>query len=144
MANRNLPLFFHPDFHFWVILAGAEGSMIGRSRWLAAAHLETCNVPQRRKLFVTFPRRIAVEDLARLDIKAIIDSMSDGVYVCDPDRKITYWSKSAERITGWSAEDVVGTPCFDNVLCHVDKDGHLHNASESIVAAIPQAAKGPG
>jgi len=66
-----------------------------------------------------------VEYLARLDIKAIIDSMSDGVYVCDLDRKIAYWSKSAERITGWSAEDVVGTPCFDNVLCHVDKDGHL-------------------
>jgi PAS domain S-box-containing protein len=40
------------------------------------------------------------------------------------DRKITYWSKSAERITGWSAEDVVGRACFDNVLCHIDKDQH--------------------
>ena len=66
-----------------------------------------------------------MEDLARLDIKEIIGSLSDGVYVCDLDRKIIYWSKSAERITGWSAEDVVGTHCFDNVLCHIDKDGHL-------------------
>jgi PAS domain S-box-containing protein len=62
---------------------------------------------------------------ANLDIETIIDSLSDGVYVCDVDRRITYWSKSAERITGWSAEDVVGRQCFDNVLCHIDKDNHL-------------------
>lgn len=35
------------------------------------------------------------------------------------------WSKSAERITGWTAAEVVGRPCFDNILCHIDKDGHL-------------------
>jgi phosphoserine phosphatase RsbU/P len=65
-----------------------------------------------------------MEDLSNLDIKAIMDSLSDGVYVCDLDRRITYWSRSAERITGWSAEDVVGRQCFDSVLCHIDKDGH--------------------
>ena len=61
---------------------------------------------------------------ATADINSIVESLSDGLYVCDLDRKITYWSKSAERITGWTAEDVVGRPCFDNILCHVDKDGH--------------------
>lgn len=65
-----------------------------------------------------------MEDPAHVDIRAIIDSLSDGVYVCDLDRRITYWSKSAERITGWTAEDVVGRHCFDNVLCHIDKDDH--------------------
>ena len=59
-----------------------------------------------------------------VDIQAIMDSLSDGVYVCDADRRITYWSQSAERITGWPAEEVVGRQCFDNVLCHIDKDGH--------------------
>ncbi|MHB8902110.1 MAG: PP2C family protein-serine/threonine phosphatase, partial [Thermoguttaceae bacterium] len=59
-----------------------------------------------------------------VDIKAIMDSLIDGVYVCDLEIRITYWSKSAERITGWSAEDVVGLRCLDNVLCHIDKDGH--------------------
>jgi phosphoserine phosphatase RsbU/P len=54
----------------------------------------------------------------------ILDSLSDGVYVCDRNRRITYWSKSAERITGWTAEDVVGRRCLDDVLCHIDKDGH--------------------
>ncbi|MHC4965210.1 MAG: PP2C family protein-serine/threonine phosphatase [Planctomycetota bacterium] len=64
------------------------------------------------------------QDLSSVGIKDIFDAMSEGVYVCDLERRITYWSKSAERITGWRAEDVVGRQCFDNVLCHIDKDGH--------------------
>lgn len=54
----------------------------------------------------------------------ILDSLSDGVYVCDTDRRIVYWSKAAEKITGWSREDVIGRRCLDDVLCHIDKDGH--------------------
>ena len=65
-----------------------------------------------------------MEDLSTVDITSIMNSLNDGVYVCDLDRRITYWSESAERITGWSREQVVGRQCFDNVLCHVDKDGH--------------------
>ena len=65
-----------------------------------------------------------MDDMSSVDIQAIMNSLSDGVYVCDLDRRIIYWSKSAERITGWSAEDVVGRQCFDNILCHIDKDGH--------------------
>jgi len=68
--------------------------------------------------------RTDVDDMSSLDVGAIIDSLSDGVYVCDRNRRITYWSKSAERITGWTAEDVVGRRCLDDILCHVDKDGH--------------------
>jgi PAS domain S-box-containing protein len=64
-------------------------------------------------------------DLSTIGAGEIVDSLSEGIYVCDLERRIRYWSKSAERITGWPAEDVVGRQCFDNVLCHVDKDGHL-------------------
>lgn len=53
----------------------------------------------------------------------ILDSLGEGVYVCDRDRRIVYWNKPAERITGWQAEDVIGRRCLDNVLCHEDKDG---------------------
>jgi len=55
----------------------------------------------------------------------ILDSLHDGLYVCDTERTIRYWSKSAERITGWTSADVVGRKCSDNVLAHVDKDGRL-------------------
>lgn len=53
-----------------------------------------------------------------------LNSINDGVYIVDLTRKITYWGRSAERITGWSAREVVGKHCFDNLLCHYDKDGH--------------------
>ncbi len=66
-----------------------------------------------------------MDTASEFDIGTIVDSLRDGVYVCDVNRKITYWSKSAERITGWTAQDVIGRQCFDNLLCHIDKDGHL-------------------
>ena len=55
----------------------------------------------------------------------IMDCLNDGVYVCDRDRRIVYWSKAAERITGWKSEDVLGRACLEDILDHVDKDGHI-------------------
>lgn len=55
--------------------------------------------------------------------RVILDSLHDGLYVCDTDRRIIYWSKSAERITGWRSEEVLGHRCADDILCHVDQDG---------------------
>jgi PAS domain S-box-containing protein len=60
-------------------------------------------------------------DLTIADV--ILDSLNDGLYVCDKDRRILYWSKSAERITGWTAMEVVGHRCLDDILIHEDKDG---------------------
>ena len=65
-----------------------------------------------------------MDSLLEIDGKQILDSLGDGVYVTDLDRKITYWNKAAERITGWKAEEILGHDCFDDILCHVDKDGH--------------------
>lgn len=53
----------------------------------------------------------------------LLDSIQHGVYVTDRDRRIVYWSQAAERITGWRRQDIVGQCCYQNVLCHVDKDG---------------------
>lgn len=33
----------------------------------------------------------------------VLDSLSIGVYVTDRTRKITYWGKAAQPITGWPA-----------------------------------------
>lgn len=56
----------------------------------------------------------------------ILDYLSDGVYFVDLDRRITYWNRGAERLTGFSAEEVVGTYCFDNLLAHINAKGcHL-------------------
>jgi phosphoserine phosphatase RsbU/P len=55
----------------------------------------------------------------------ILQCINDGLYVVDTDRRILYWSPSAERITGWSSQEVVGHRCKDDILCHIDKDGRL-------------------
>jgi phosphoserine phosphatase RsbU/P len=59
------------------------------------------------------------------DPLCVLDAISDGVYVTDLNRQIVYWSRSAEKITGWKSEDVVGRSCHDGILCHIDKDGHV-------------------
>ncbi|MHC1767787.1 MAG: SpoIIE family protein phosphatase [Verrucomicrobiia bacterium] len=63
-------------------------------------------------------------DVDKADARQILDSFADGVYITDANRKILFWSRAAARITGWSAEEVVGRTCFDNLLVHADKDGH--------------------
>jgi diguanylate cyclase (GGDEF)-like protein/PAS domain S-box-containing protein len=55
--------------------------------------------------------------------KALLDNLYDGVYFLDQDRKILYWNKGAERITGYTAAEVQGSHCWDKVLMHVDRDG---------------------
>ncbi len=54
----------------------------------------------------------------------LLDHLSDGVYFTDAERRITYWNKAAERLTGYSKEEVLGRSCRDNILMHVDETGH--------------------
>ncbi|MHB8070619.1 MAG: GGDEF domain-containing protein [Candidatus Cryosericum sp.] len=53
-------------------------------------------------------------------LRAVLDAVSDGVYVTTSEREIVFWSKGAERITGYSSDEVVGKHCYDNILVHVD------------------------
>jgi diguanylate cyclase (GGDEF)-like protein/PAS domain S-box-containing protein len=59
----------------------------------------------------------------RLDFARMLDSLHDGLYFVDRGRRITYWNKAAERITGFKREEVLGHHCADNILVHVDGDG---------------------
>lgn len=55
--------------------------------------------------------------------KEIIENLYDGVYFVNRDRVITYWNKGAERLTGYTREQVVGKSCRDNLLNHVTAEG---------------------
>jgi diguanylate cyclase (GGDEF)-like protein/PAS domain S-box-containing protein len=55
--------------------------------------------------------------------EAMLDGLYEGVYFMDKDRRILYWSKGAERITGYEANEVIGSHCRDNLLVHVDDRG---------------------
>ncbi|HYA87966.1 MAG TPA: diguanylate cyclase [Nitrospirota bacterium] len=56
--------------------------------------------------------------------KTLLDTLDDGVYFVDRERNIKYWSKGAERITGYTSAEVLGKSCSDNILLHVDRDGN--------------------
>ena len=57
-------------------------------------------------------------------LNKIIDSVYDGIYYVDMNSTITFWSKGAERITGYKKEEVVGKRCSQNILRHIDEDGN--------------------
>lgn len=56
--------------------------------------------------------------------KKIVESLHDGLYITDKNRVISYWNKAAEKISGFTAEEVVGSSCADDILKHIDADGN--------------------
>jgi len=56
--------------------------------------------------------------------KRIIENLHDGLYFVDRNRVITYWNKAAEKISGFTASEVIGKSCSKNILTHVDGDGN--------------------
>ncbi len=57
------------------------------------------------------------------NFKRTLLSVSDAVYLTDKERQIIFWNKACERITGYSASEVLGRKCSDNILNHVDLAG---------------------
>jgi diguanylate cyclase (GGDEF)-like protein/PAS domain S-box-containing protein len=55
--------------------------------------------------------------------KELMDNLYDGVYFVDSERRITYWNKGAERVTGYQGNKMVGSFCYDNLLSHVTETG---------------------
>lgn len=60
----------------------------------------------------------------KISYQRIIDTLHDGLYFVDRQRKITFWNRSAEKISGFSAAEVLGRCCADNILSHVDGEGN--------------------
>jgi diguanylate cyclase (GGDEF)-like protein/PAS domain S-box-containing protein len=56
--------------------------------------------------------------------KDLIENLQEGVYFVDRDRKIRYWNKGAERITGFKSADVLGKYCWHSVVMHHDEQGN--------------------
>ncbi len=57
--------------------------------------------------------------------KQMLDNLSEAVYCVDKERRILYWNKAAEQLTGYSPEDVIGCLCKEGPLEHVDSENNL-------------------
>lgn len=53
----------------------------------------------------------------------LLDNLYEGVYYVDLNRKIKYWSKGAEHITGYKSEEMIGRYCNHNLLSHTSLEG---------------------
>ena len=57
------------------------------------------------------------------NFKDILDNLLEAVYVTDLDRRIVYWNRAAEDLTGFAKEEVLQRVCSENILGHVDRRG---------------------
>jgi len=57
--------------------------------------------------------------------RAALDALESGVYIVDRERRILFWNRMAERITGYTAAEVMGRLCRDNLLVDCREDGRV-------------------
>ncbi len=71
------------------------------------------------------PDDLSVEYLGRKDtaLGLVLDSLFDGVYIVDRRRRILFWNRGAEAMTGYAAAEVMGRRCSDDLLNHIDGEG---------------------
>lgn len=62
-------------------------------------------------------------ELDKQSYRRIIETLHEGLYFVDRERRITYWNRAAENISGFAASEVVGRRCSDNILTHNDDEG---------------------
>jgi diguanylate cyclase (GGDEF)-like protein/PAS domain S-box-containing protein len=55
--------------------------------------------------------------------KSILDNIADGIYFVNKQRKITYWNRGAEQVSGRKCAEVMGYKCADDILVHTDDKG---------------------
>ena len=53
----------------------------------------------------------------------LLDALPVGIYIVSLDRRIHFWNKTAERITGHLAQDVIGRSCGGEILVHCGAEG---------------------
>ncbi len=67
------------------------------------------------------------QELGRPDsvLCSVLNSIFDGVYIVDRERRIVFWNRAAEEMTGHRAAEVVGRCCHDTILNHIDEHGTM-------------------
>jgi diguanylate cyclase (GGDEF)-like protein/PAS domain S-box-containing protein len=83
----------------------------------------------------------AISDLGRSFYRELLDRLDDCVYFVDRDRRLLFWNKAAEELTGFARSEVVGRRCPDNVLCHADVNGRVRCAGDCPLEQVMTTGK---
>ena len=58
------------------------------------------------------------EEFQNENMRRLIENLWDAMYIVNEDKEIVHWSKMAEDVTGYMAEEVVGRKCGEELLSH--------------------------
>jgi PAS domain S-box-containing protein len=58
-------------------------------------------------------------------LEVALDISPEGICCVSADRRIMFWNKRAEEITGYVSHEAKGRFCYDHVLGHYDQDGSV-------------------
>jgi diguanylate cyclase (GGDEF)-like protein/PAS domain S-box-containing protein len=58
-------------------------------------------------------------------LREVLEELSTGVYIVDPERRILFWNQGAEKISGFLSQDVVGRCCGEKILAHCDENSKI-------------------
>ncbi len=64
----------------------------------------------------------------------VVDHMTDGVYLVDLNRKIQYWNKAAELLTGFTTDEMIGKSFDEGNIIYEDEGGNVLQPFEYPVA----------
>src|SRR5258708_36392069 len=78
--------------------------------------------------------------------KTVLDHMPVGIYMVDLDLKIGFWSREAEKISGYRAADVIGRQCREKLLVDIDAEnpvacGEACQLLDSMRDGLPKEAE---
>ena len=73
-------------------------------------------------------------------LEATLELMEEGIAVFDEQSNIAYWNNMAAEITGYSAADVIGRRCPEDMF-HLDQE-HLDQVAASVLARRNARAQG--
>jgi PAS domain S-box-containing protein len=54
----------------------------------------------------------------------MLENSADGAFVIDEAQRIIFWSKAAQKILGYTSDEVLGQTCY-NILRGCDETGHI-------------------
>lgn len=96
------------------------GAVLIAGVWLFAEWVFGIVAELQRRLQVTLTN--AQREHARL--RAVLDASADGIYVVDPDERITLANRTLERLMGMPREELIGRVCFGHTGTRT-RDGRL-------------------